>query len=77
MKLRICDFRRKHWGKTESFEISYSLFFYFAPSLFVASFLSEIPDQLQEKLSLGLLGREAIVRLDGELDKDVPACTKV
>ena len=33
---------------------------------------SEIPDQLYEKLSLGLLGWEAIVRLDGELDKDVP-----
>ena len=47
------------------------------PKKNIAKDLSEIPDQLQEKLSLGLLGREAIVRLDGELDKDVPACTKV
>ena len=34
--------------------------------------LREIPDQLHEKLSLGLLGWEAIVCLDWELDKDVP-----
>ena len=33
---------------------------------------SEIPDQLHEKLSLSPLGWEAIVRLDWELDKDVP-----
>ena len=32
----------------------------------------EIPDQLQEKLSLGLLGWETVVRLDWELDKGVP-----
>ena len=32
----------------------------------------EIPDQLQEKLSLGLLGWETVVRLDWELDQSVP-----
>ena len=33
----------------------------------------KIPDQLHEKLSLGLLGGIAIVRLDWELDEGVPA----
>ena len=33
---------------------------------------TEIPDQLHKKLSLGLLGGVAIVRLDWELDKGVP-----
>ena len=34
--------------------------------------LSEIPDQLHKKLSLGLLGGVTIVRLDWELDEGVP-----
>ena len=32
----------------------------------------EIPDQLQEKLRLRLLGWETVVRLNWELDKGVP-----
>ena len=41
--------------------------------IYLANDLSQIPDQLHEKLSLGLLGRVAIVRLDWELDEGVPA----
>ena len=37
----------------------------------------EIPDQLQEKLSLGLLGWETVVRLDWELDKGVPEVSMI